>query len=106
MKFMKFLWVPFAVIIVAAMMSLGGGAHHLVPSAEAHRLVETGARLVDVRASFEFANGHLPGAINVPLQHLDKRRGELEPKDKEIVVYCQSGGRSQVAFEQLKSAQS
>lgn len=75
-----------------------------MPSAEAHRLVEAGARLVDVRASFEFANGHLPGAINVPLQHLDTRMGELEPKNKEIVVYCQSGGRSQVAFEQLKSA--
>src|SRR5664280_1436564 len=104
MKFMKFLWVPFALIFVAAMMSLGGGAHHRVASAEAHRLVEAGARLVDVRASFEFANGHLPGAINVPLQHLDRRMGELEPKDKEIVVYCQSGGRSQVAFEQLKSA--
>jgi rhodanese-related sulfurtransferase len=104
MTLMKFLWVPFALIIVVAMMSLGGAAHHRVSSAEAHRLVEAGARLVDVRASFEFANGHLPGAINVPLQHLDKRMGELEPKDKEIVVYCQSGGRSQVAFEQLKSA--
>jgi len=104
MKLLKFIWVPFALIIVAAMMSLGGAAHHRVSPAEAHRLVEAGARLVDVRASFEYAYGHLPGAINVPLQHLDKRMGELEPKDKEIVVYCQSGGRSQAAFDQLKAA--
>ena len=103
MKLLKFLWVPFALIIVAAMMSLGG-AHHRVSSAEAHRLVEAGAQLVDVRAPFEFANGHLPGAINVPLQHLDKRMSELEPKDKAIVVYCHSGSRSQAAFEELKSA--
>jgi phage shock protein E len=104
MKLLKFIWVPFALIIVVAMMSLGGAAHQRVSSSEAHRLVEAGARLVDVRASFEYANGHLPGAINVPLQHLEMRMGELEPKDKEIVVYCQSGGRSQAAFEQLKSA--
>jgi rhodanese-related sulfurtransferase len=104
MTFKKLFWAPFAPIAVVAMTCFACEGHHRVPSAEAHRLVEAGARLVDVRASFEFANGHLPGAINVPLQHLDTRMGELEPKNKEIVVYCQSGGRSQVAFEQLKSA--
>lgn len=43
--------------------------------------------VLDVRPEIEFAHGHLPGAINVPLAALSKQVGTL-PKDKRIVVYC------------------
>ncbi len=50
--------------------------------------VRTGAVIVlDVRPSEEFAAGHIPGAISVPLRHLVRRLSDL-PKDKEIVAYC------------------
>ena len=55
---------------------------------EARRLVESGARLVDVRTPGEFAAGHLPGAINIPVQDLERRLHELGPKQAPIVVYC------------------
>lgn len=43
--------------------------------------------VLDVRPEQEFAAGHLPGAINIPIGELEKRLGEL-PKRKEIVAYC------------------
>jgi rhodanese-related sulfurtransferase len=43
--------------------------------------------LVDVRPEHEFAAGHLPGAISIPLPALESRLGEL-PRDRTIVAYC------------------
>lgn len=43
--------------------------------------------VLDVRPPEEFAAGHLPGAINIPINQLDKRLAEL-PKRKEVVAYC------------------
>jgi phage shock protein E len=67
-------------------------------------LVQAGARLVDVRTRSEFAAKHIDGAINIPVQELSARMNELEPKDRGIVLYCRSGHRSGVAYEQLKAA--
>ncbi|WP_406663215.1 aminotransferase class V-fold PLP-dependent enzyme [Gallaecimonas sp. GXIMD1310] len=57
-------------------------------------------QLIDVREPFEFALGHLPGAVNIPLSQLANRalNGNLEGK---IVCYCRSGGRAQQGAEQL-----
>jgi len=104
MKLVKKLWVPVALVLAIAWMVTSGPAHARVSSAQAHQLVESGARLVDVRASFEFASGHLPGAVNVPVQQIQQRLQELEPKDKPIIVYCHSGSRSQMAYDALKAA--
>ena len=52
--------------------------------------------LLDVRNPDERAKGHIPGSIHIPLPQLRARLGEL-PKDKEIVVHCQSGQRSYFA---------
>jgi ArsR family transcriptional regulator len=43
--------------------------------------------VLDVRAEDEFAQGHLPGARNIPFAELDARLSEL-PRDAEIVAYC------------------
>jgi len=43
--------------------------------------------ILDVRPEDEFALGHLPGALNIPLRELEARLGELHPK-QEIVAYC------------------
>jgi len=49
--------------------------------------------LVDVREPREFAAGHLPGAINMPMSELDRRLAEL-PARSTVVFMCRSGGRS------------
>ncbi len=75
-----------------------------VGGSEARRIVEAGGRLVDVRTPQEFASGHLPGAVNVPVQDLERRLGELDPKDAPLVVYCRSGSRSARARSILQGA--
>lgn len=65
-----------------------------VSGEEARRLVQNGARLVDVRTREEFVAGHLPGAVNIPLQELERRAHELGSKQEPVVVYCRSGARS------------
>ncbi len=62
---------------------------------------EIGDRFVlDVREPGEYARGHIPGAVNIPLGQLRDRLGEL-PRDKEIVVHCRVGMRSYIAVRIL-----
>ena len=52
--------------------------------------------LLDVRTPQEFANGHIPGAVNIPVDDLRSRLQEL-PQDRKIAVYCQVGQRGYIA---------
>lgn len=61
---------------------------------------EQGAPVVDVRSSQEYAAGHVPGAVNIPLDELDARSADL-PAGSPVHVICQSGGRSMKASELL-----
>jgi phage shock protein E len=65
--------------------------------------IKSGAEVVDVRTPEEFREGAYPGCINIPLADLNKRLGEI-PKDKSVVLYCQSGARSAAAARTLKKA--
>ncbi len=56
--------------------------------------------LLDVRAESEFANGHIPGAINIPLEQLRERTDEL-PSDRPIATYCMVGQRGYMATRLL-----
>jgi rhodanese-related sulfurtransferase len=57
--------------------------------------------VVDVRDAKEFAEGHVPGAINIPVETFASGSGVLD-KGKQIVVYCNSGGRSYNAYRKLQ----
>jgi rhodanese-related sulfurtransferase len=48
--------------------------------------------LLDVRTATEFAAGHVPGAVNIPVEELRSRLSEL-PRDREIAAYCEVGQR-------------
>ena len=75
-----------------------------IPTERARELVAAGAQLVDVRESDEFARGHLPGAVNLPLSRLEKHEGELGAGA--VLLYCQSGLRSQRALALVRQARS
>jgi phage shock protein E len=96
-------WIPWVVIAAATLWVLASRRGD-VTGAEAHRLVEAGARLVDVRTPAEFAASHLDGAVNLPLGVLESRLHDLEPREQPIVVYCASGMRSRRAAERLRRA--
>lgn len=65
--------------------------------------LDQGSRLqvVDVRTPTEFAEGHIPGALNLPLEELETRLADLTSRDP-IVLVCYSGARAEIACENLK----
>jgi phage shock protein E len=54
-------------------------------------LLDAGAQLVDVLPEQEYAEEHLPGAINIPLKTLDAASSAQLDKTKAVVVYCYDG---------------
>jgi phage shock protein E len=64
-----------------------------------------GPVLVDVRSAKEYASGHVPGAINIPVSEVADRLTDLAPhKDQGVVLYCEQGGRALRAARILLSA--
>lgn len=64
--------------------------------------LEAGAPIVDVRTRAEYDSGHVPEALHIPLNELERRVEELQPfKDAPLYVICQSGGRSAMATNWL-----
>jgi len=64
--------------------------------------IAEGAIVIDVRTPGEFAGGHYKGAINIPVDSLQKNITKVGPKDKPVIVYCASGARSSAAAGILK----
>ncbi len=60
-------------------------------------------QLVDVRSAGEYASGHIPGTINMPLEQVDTRLDDLHTSDP-IVIVCQSGKRAGMCYENLKES--
>ena len=70
----------------------------MAPRIAAHEVT-----VVDVRNHSEFAQGHIPGALHMPVGHLNARLAEI-PRDKPIVLQCQGGARSAIASSVLRRA--
>jgi len=83
---------------------LFAGATPQVGALEAVQLINRRDALVlDVRASGEFASGHVPSSRNIPLAELGGRLRELEKfKSRPIVVNCQTGTRASTACSLLR----
>jgi len=89
--------------IVFTSLTMAGCANKGAKSrgARAKAMVAAGAVLLDVRSPGEFAGGHLPNALNIPISQLGSRIGEV-PAGSKVVVYCQSGVRSRQAVSLLQ----
>ncbi|GAA4478863.1 rhodanese-like domain-containing protein [Enteractinococcus fodinae] len=59
------------------------------------------ADILDVRDPYEFDAGHIPGALNIPLDQLPLRIDELDP-DTDYFVICRTGGRSARATQYME----
>lgn len=83
----------------------GASTAHLTAGEYKKRFVETDTPhlLVDVRTAAEFAEGHIRGARNLPVQEMERKMREL-PKDKPVILYCRSGNRSGMALQMLQAA--
>lgn len=81
------------------------GVTRVGPQAFAEALVEPGVAIIDVRTPEEFADGHIDGAVNIPVQSADftERISELDPAVT-YAVYCRSGNRSRPAVAAMRDA--
>jgi rhodanese-related sulfurtransferase/DNA-binding transcriptional ArsR family regulator len=66
---------------------LGTGTEQVTREELLDRVRAGHATVIDVRPAEEYAAGHIPGAVSIPLEELPKRLAEL-PADQEIVAYC------------------
>ena len=82
------------------------GGHREIGPRELQSMLEGGAALlIDVREPDEFANGHIAGAVNMPLSRFSP--ADLpDPQGKTVVLQCAGGKRSGQALDQCAAAQS
>lgn len=78
---------------------------HVSASAFAVAVEQPGVTVVDVRTPAEFAEGHLPGAVNINVEDpaFPDKVAALDP-DANYAVYCRSGNRSRVAVDYMTQA--
>src|SRR5450631_1337090 len=88
-----------AVVAVIFMMKKSGQ----ISAKDALEKLKTGALVIDVRSPGEFNSGHLPVAINIPLDEIETalpRR--VKDKNQILLLHCQSGMRSGMAKQKLQ----
>ena len=99
-------------LIIYLILQMGGGtgntpASHALAStisvSDAYNMYQNGAFVLDVRTQEEWNEFHAPNTTLVPLDQLASRLNEI-PRDREIVVVCRSGNRSQEGRDILLNA--
>lgn len=99
----------FIIAIIVVFIVAGKNINHdvvLVNVATAKAMIQDSTvKILDVRTSQEFSQGHIKGAVLIPVSELSDRIQELVPfKNRSILVYCHSGNRSATASRILKKA--
>lgn len=105
-KNMKYVVMVLVVIGLAMSFMSRGDTKGLVSYEELQQKLNEKAPIVllDVRTQEEFDNGHIPGALLLPYDEIDKKAAQLLPeKEKEIIIYCRSGRRSAIAKDSLEA---
>ena len=94
-------------LVIFLILQMGGGKNASLPGAinvnEAHDLYQSGAFVLDVRTQEEWNEYHVPNTTLIPLDQLPSRLNEV-PHDRQVVVVCRSGNRSQQARDILLNA--
>ena len=94
----KIFMLLFAVLLVLSACSSKSDTDYLtIELDEVQQLQNNGSIILDVREVDEFAEGHIIGAINLPLSKLKEGNREGLDKDQSYVVICRSGNRSKEA---------
>jgi len=75
-----------------------------IDPADAAHHAQSAVTVIDVREPAEFAEGHLPGAVNIPRGVLEFKVNDhpaLTDRDRDLVIYCKTGGRGALAAQTL-----
>jgi len=98
------LLVSFAAVMLYELRLRAGGVTH-VSAADAVRLINKGALVIDVRKPAEYEAGHIVNARNIELDKLQQDRDAIsKKKDKILLAVCENGGLSGKAASLLRKA--
>ena len=100
----KLIPIILSAILLSACAPSGTNSYRQISMDEAVKMMEKEKNyiILDVRRADEFAEGHIPGAINVANEDIGTEEiPELPDKSQMILVYCRSGRRSKEASEKL-----
>lgn len=107
MKKKTILWLVLGALAIALVamvtMTPAAGVNKQIGSDELAQLQSAGATVVDVRTPAEFESGHIPSAVNVPVEQIQADSAGWN-KDQPVVVYCATGARSAEAASYLAGA--
>jgi rhodanese-related sulfurtransferase len=104
LKFGALNWIMSIAVVAIAGGVLLHAQSNQVSTEDARKYLKSGAQVVDVRTPAEYAAGHLPKAINVPLQLIESGASlPLVDKKQILLLHCQSGVRSAKATKLLTS---
>ncbi len=96
-------WAPYLILAIVVVLYLVLKSSRQISQKDAREYLQSGALLIDVRSIREFNSGHLPKAINLPLDDIEStlpRR--VKDKDKVLLLHCQGGSRSGAAKAKLQ----
>lgn len=65
---------------------------------------QKGAIIIDVRTPQEYDRGHIPDAFNIPVDRIKASSNRIKASNVPVIVCCNNGERSSIAFQFLKSA--
>jgi len=96
-------WALYLILAVVVVLHFVLKSSRQISLKDAREYLQSGALLIDVRSIREFNSGHLPKAINLPLDDIESalpRR--VKDKDKVLLLHCQGGARSGAAKSKLQ----
>jgi phage shock protein E len=97
-------WIIVAVSFVLFIGYLFLRRRGQVSAEDAAEHLKRGALIIDVRSPVEYAAGHLPRAINIPLPQIESLiAGKVKDKNQVLLLHCESGMRSGVAKDKLSA---
>lgn len=102
MEFISYVLIVLLVIVILQRVLPAKGIRHIAAKALKEELNDSNKQFIDVRTPREFKGNNIKGFKNIPLQQLNAKASKVLSKEKEVVVICQSGMRSQTASKTLK----
>ncbi|MBM7647471.1 rhodanese-related sulfurtransferase [Bacillus ectoiniformans] len=100
MDYLNYILLALIAFLFIQRMMPTKGVRQITPSGLKNELRDSNKQYVDVRTPGEFKANHIQGFKNIPLNQLPQKSSQLS-KDKEVVVICQSGMRSNKATKIL-----
>ena len=96
-------WTTALVILAVIALAYAVKRARQISSTDAVALLKNGALVIDVRSAAEFNSGHLPKALNLPLEEIETLLPRsVKDRNQVLLLHCQSGMRSGAAKTRLK----